>query len=127
MTVRDYRRRRWPAWLAAAAALLLAFAPPLSQVLAADATTARHGATAEHHRHHAATASGEAVSGFGEDCFRKCGYCDFLAHAPLLESGVPAWPAIAPTHGGPCAPLIRDPAARARFRVAQPRGPPATV
>ena len=127
MTIRDYRRRRWPAWLAAAAALLLAFAPPLSQTLAARAMTAHHGATAEHHRHHAETASGGVASSLDEDCFRKCGYCDFLAHAPLLENGVPAWLATAPAHARPRAPFIRDPATESRFRIAQPRGPPVPV
>ena len=127
MTIRDYRRRRWPAWLAATAALLLAFAPPLSQVIAARAMPAHPAAKAEHHRHHAETASGDAAASLDEDCFRKCGYCDFLAHAPLLENSVPAWPAIAPIHVEPHAASIRNPATESRFRIAQPRGPPVLV
>ena len=125
MTIGDYRRRRWPAWLAVVATLLLAFAPPLSQLLAARAASVPAGAMAEHH-HHAATSSGGTVAPhLDEDCLRKCGYCDFLAHAPLLENGVPALPAGVPARGTPCLPRIADPAATPRFRLAQPRGPPA--
>lgn len=124
MTIRDYRRRRWPAWLAVVATLLLAFAPPLSQLLAARAASAPAGAMAEHHHHAAAPSGGTVAPGLDEDCLRKCGYCDFLAHAPLLENSVPAMPAGVPAQVAPYLPRITEPAAAPRFRLAQPRGPP---
>lgn len=125
MTIREYRRRRWPAWLALVATLLLAFAPPLSQLLAARAMPASGEAVAAHHHHRdGAGERSPASHGSGEDCLRACGYCDFLAHTPLLHLGVPALPAALPAFAAVPTPLEVPTAAAPRYGVAQARGPP---
>lgn len=62
-----------------------------------------------------------------DDCFKKCGYCDFLGHTPSLAS-VP-YLAILFAPAVLRAPLHRESPLRsvARFNAAHPRGPPAVL
>jgi hypothetical protein len=129
--IRRFRRQRWGAWLAIFAMLLLALAPTVSQVL---------GAHAPHHRHdqHAAAVSdhaGHAGHGAQEaadddcagDCWRKCGYCDFLAHTPALAQVAHA-AIISPLRpAAPAAARRIEPRYARSFSRAQPRGPPVLV
>jgi len=125
MTIRDYRRRRWPGWLALVAALLLALAPPLSRLLAARAAPVHdHAATA--HAHHEGDGGGSLAQPriSGDDCLGACGYCDFLAHAPLVPNAVPDRRACVPVAMPAPAPRIDVPAHAPPLRAARPRGPP---
>lgn len=126
------------AWLAIFAMLLLALAPTVSQWRGAHAphdghaahvaasAPAGHAAASDHAGHvaHAALAQDASGDDCAGDCWRKCGYCDFLAHAPVLAAVAltiavsPLPPAIpAPRHR-------RAPRHAERFSPAQPRGPP---
>lgn len=112
------------AWLAIVAMLLLALAPTVSQVLGSHAPSHHRDASA--HATHASQghAHASADEGCGGDCWNKCGYCDFLAHAPALPGIAYALGLARPV--ATAAPLERRPAPRraARFTLAQPRGPP---
>lgn len=128
--IRRYRRQRSSAWLAIFAMLLLALAPTVSQVLGAHAphhAHAGHAAAASAHADHAAHASHrqpQADDDCAGDCWRKCGYCDFLAHAPALATVAHAL-VLVPLR--PAAPATRDriqPRLARPFSLAQPRGPP---
>lgn len=125
MTIRKLERQRCIAWMAVLAVLLLSIVPTVSQLVAGHAPHAHASMTAaEHARHfgHAAT-SGDR----DDDCWRRCGYCDFLVHAPAL-----ATVAYVPAFNGAAAPLPPDGVrAEPRYakpaRAAQPRGPPAVL
>ena len=101
---------------------LIAFAPTISRL--------RSLAAGDHatHMHHMGMAHGEQGAGDPkpDDCWSKCGYCDFLAHAPAI-GGVDH---VAPTFAfakarlaGADSVIAAAPAAFAQ--AAQPRGPPA--
>jgi|SRR5690348_6379973 len=128
--IRRFRRQRWSAWLAIFAMLLLALAPTVSQVLGAHAphhAHAGHAVAASAHADHAALASHlqpQADDDCAGDCWRKCGYCDFLAHAPALATVAHAI-VVAPLRAA--APATRhrsEPRVVRPFSLAQPRGPP---
>lgn len=105
------------AWLAVVAMSLVAVMPTLSRL---------HTSTC--HAHAAAiVAHHDCEQGAGdpsEDCWSKCGYCDFLAHSPGLTSFayVPAFVALVDR----APPSLNSPplATLAYALAAQPRGPP---
>jgi hypothetical protein len=123
MTIRRLERQRCIAWMAVLAILLLSIVPTISQIVLRHAPHVHASMTAAEHARHMGhmPASGPDRD---DDCWRKCGYCDFLAHTPAL-----ATIAFVPAFAGALAPAPID-AERAepRFakplRVAQPRGPP---
>jgi len=131
MTIRKLERQRCIAWMAVLAILLLSIVPTISQIVAGNAPHVHASMTAaEHARHvgHAAPVGGdEQGRDRDDDCWRKCGYCDFLAHTPAL-----ATIAYLPAFTGALAPApLNDERAEPRYakpaRVAQPRGPPAVL
>jgi len=125
--IRRFRRQRWSAWLAIFAMLLLALAPTVSQVLGAHAphhAHAGHAVAASAHADHASHLQPQADDDCAGDCWRKCGYCDFLAHAPALATVAHAI-VVAPLRAA--APATRhrsEPRVVRPFSLAQPRGPP---
>ena len=120
MRIRHFRRRCALDWLAIVAILLLALAPTVSQVISAHAPVHRHAVAMDGHAGHA----GHHAGASGEDCWSKCGYCDFLAHAPVLGAVAQAIALDAVRAAIPVlAPLWQSRHA-AGLRVAQPRGPP---
>jgi hypothetical protein len=130
MTIRKLERQRCIAWMAVAAILLLSVVPTISQIVAAHAPHAHVSMTAAGHAHHMGHAPGSGDDqrrDRDDDCWRKCGYCDFLAHAPALATiaSLPAFTgAVVP------APIDHrriEPHHAKPTRVAQPRGPPAVL
>jgi hypothetical protein len=127
MTIRKLERQRCIAWMAVLAILLLSIVPTISQILAGHAPHVHASMTAaEHARHmgHAPASGDDQGRDRDDDCWRKCGYCDFLAHTPALAT-IAYLPAVA----GAIAPApINEERAEPRYakptRVAQPRGPP---
>ena len=125
MTIRQLERQRCVAWMAVLAIVLLSVVPTVSQIVLRHAphVHASMGA-AEHARHLGHTA---AAADRDDDCWSRCGYCDFLAHTPALANI-----AYVPAFGGAIAPAppARE-SAGGRFarplRSAQPRGPPAVL
>lgn len=126
MTIRKLERQRCIAWMAVLAILLLSIVPTISQILAGHAPHVHASMTAAEHARHMghAPAGGDQGRDRDDDCWRKCGYCDFLAHTPALAT-IAYLPAVA----GAIAPApINEERAEPRYakptRVAQPRGPP---
>lgn len=111
--------------MAVLAVLLLSIVPTISQIVSGRMPHVHASMTAAEHAHHMAhaTAGGDR----DDDCWRKCGYCDFLAHTPALATiaYLPAFAgAVAPAPlGRACA----EPRYAKPVRVAQPRGPPAVL
>jgi hypothetical protein len=133
MKLRNARTHRPLAWIALFAIALASIVPSVQQLLAAYST---HDAPAmAMDMAHADHAMGAMQHGVGADdpCthgspasdpWHKCGYCDFLAHAPVLAS-VPIVALLA----APLPPvaLVEAPTRSldaTRHLVAQPRGPP---
>lgn len=152
--IRSAKTRRILAWLGLFAIALIAIVPTFSQLLArpgmALAAASHHGsgndhATAgglhlEHHAgadrdahasQHGATLTTPAGApclhdhgGKPDDCWKKCGYCDFLTQTPSL--GGFEYVAVFAA-GYPPPPAARAFTQRAHVldvRAAQPRGPP---
>ena len=127
MTIRKLERQRCIAWMAVLAILLLSIVPTISQIVAGHAPHVHASMTAAEHAHHMGHApirGDDQNRDRDDDCWRKCGYCDFLAHTPAL-----ATIAFLPAFTGAVAPApINDERAEPRYakptRVAQPRGPP---
>ena len=125
MTIRKLERQRCIAWMAVLAILLLSVVPTVSQIVLrhaphvhASMSAAEH---AQHMRHVPTTGDRD------DDCWRKCGYCDFLAHTPALATiaYVPAFTgAIVPA---PIDQQRAEPRYAKPLRVAQPRGPPTVL
>jgi hypothetical protein len=125
MTIRHFQNRRAPGWLVILAMLLLALVPTVSRVVGLHAPAHRHGVTQGGHAVHAGHHGGSGGDvGDGGDCWSKCGYCDFLAHAPAL--GALAHPiALHALHPSiPVPPTLCQPRLAVAFSAAQPRGPP---
>ena len=128
MTIRKLERQRCIAWMAVLAILLLSVVPTVSQIVLRHAPHVHASMTAAEHARHIghAPATGTDQSGNrDDDCWSKCGYCDFLAHTPALATiaFVPALTgAVAPI---PPARQSAEPRYAKPIRVAQPRGPPA--
>jgi DUF2946 family protein len=124
MTIRKLERQRYIAWMAVLAVLLVSIVPTISQVVLAKAPHAHASTTVAGHAGHL----GHMPSGDRDDeCWRKCGYCDFLAHTPTL-----ATIAYVPAFAGAAAPVAVDrecaePRYAKPLRTAQPRGPPSTL
>jgi hypothetical protein len=123
MTIRKLQRQRCVAWMAVLAIVLLSVVPTVSQIILRHAPHVHAQTLAAGHVHH----PGHAPAGGSpdDDCWSKCGYCDFLAHTPALATiaHVPAFAGAAAA-----APLLRaasEPHAAKPLRIAQPRGPPA--
>jgi hypothetical protein len=125
MTIRHFQNRRAPGWLAIFAMLLLALVPTVSRVVGLHAPAHHHEVVQAGHDGHAGHHGGPGGNaGDGDDCWSKCGYCDFLAHAPVL--GALVYPiALHGLHPSipPPSPL-RQPRLAIAFPAAQPRGPP---
>jgi hypothetical protein len=122
--------RRPVAFLALAAMLLVAVMPTVSQLRAAwGSTGASHGLMQHAMTGHEDSSHGHCDRKHGnpDDCFKKCGYCDFLGHTPSLAS-VPYLAIL-------LAPAVLRAAARVetplrsvvRFNAAHPRGPPSVL
>ena len=134
MSFRNVRLQRTCAWLGLVAIVLLSIVPTFSQLRAAAAPVAVEAhADAHHHCDGAMPGMAEHHDGApcphhpGDDPWHKCGYCDFLTHAPAIGGfAFVARFAIA-------LPSIAASAADARpvhaayFLAARPRGPPASV
>ena len=125
MTIRKIERQRCIAWMAVLAIVLLSVVPTVSQIVLRHAPHAHASLTAAGHAHHMGhvPASGDR----DDDCWSKCGYCDFLAHTPALATiaFVPAFTgAVVPM---PSARESAEPRHAKPIRVAQPRGPPAVL
>jgi hypothetical protein len=148
MTLRTARSNRLLAWMGLLAIVLLSTVPTISRVVAytshplaatrilADNQTAETGHACEgtHHSGHVdhdAPASIEHASAHcrhgdnpGEDCWHKCGYCDFLTHTPALGSFeffahfATALPPVLVSR------TLAQHAYATYFPAAQPRGPP---
>ena len=123
MTIRKLERQRYIAWMAVLAVLLLSFVPTISQVVLAKAPRAHASMSVAGHAGHL----GHMPSGDrDDDCWRKCGYCDFLTHTPAL-----ATIAFVPAFAGAVAPMpIERPRSESHYapiRAAQPRGPPSLL
>jgi hypothetical protein len=150
MTLRTARSNRLLAWTGLLAIVLLSIVPTISRVVAytsqplaaatrslADNATAETGHTckgdhrAGHADHDAPLSSNEHASAHcrhgdkpGEDCWHKCGYCDFLTHTPALGSfeffahfATALPPVLVPR-------TLAQSTHAAYFPAAQPRGPP---
>ena len=122
MTIRQLERQRCVAWMAVLAIVLLSVVPTVSQIVLRHAPHVHASmSAAEHARHVGHTA---AAGDRDDECWSKCGYCDFLAHTPALANI-----AYVPAFGGAAAPapLARESSASPfakPLRAAQPRGPP---
>ncbi len=125
MNRKHARTNRLAGWLALTAILLLTCMPVVSQVRATFVPHLHdHSLAHQGHEKHAVSGS---IDPSDDECWKKCGYCDFLTHTPALAIvayvpafvGMPPIAAVDYTHSG------------ARFdsgiRVAQPRGPPALL
>jgi hypothetical protein len=123
MTIRKLERQRLLAWTAVVAILLLSAVPTVSQLMHAHVSHAHAAMTlAGHAEHHGGDTGSDP-----DECWRKCGYCDFLAHSPAL-----ATIAYVPAFAGAVAPVLIDrgraqPRCAQPLRIAQPRGPPSIL
>jgi len=138
MSFRNARQQRTCAWLGLVAIVLLSIVPTFSQLRAASAAHVAVAADAHAARHHCDSempgmAMAEHHDGApcphhpGDDPWHKCGYCDFLTHAPAVGGfEFVARFSIA-------LPEIVAPSADARpvhatySLAARPRGPPTSV
>jgi hypothetical protein len=133
MKLRNACTQRTLAWIALFAIALVSIVPSVQQLLAVHAM--RAGSAIAMDVAHDGHAMGAMQHGVGVDdpCshgspdgdpWHKCGYCDFLAHAPVLAS-VPLVALLATPL--PPVSLVAPPARpvdATRHLVAQPRGPP---
>jgi hypothetical protein len=112
------------------AILLLSVVPTISQILVHHVPHVHGSMSAAEHAHHmghAPATGSDQGRDRDDDCWRKCGYCDFLAHTPAL-----ATIAFVPAFAGAAAPMPLDresvePRYAKPVRVGQPRGPPAVL
>jgi hypothetical protein len=128
MMIRQFQRRRALGWLAVLAMLLLALVPTVSQFVDAHSSHHAHGSAVSagfaHVHHHDA---GSAQDRSGDDCWHKCGYCDFLAHTPLLGMVAPIGLVGTAQPFVPAAARILQPRYAHTLQIAQPRGPPVVL
>jgi hypothetical protein len=133
--------------MAVVAILLLAVVPTISQVIASvpahaalrmlaseSAPASGHACEGTHSDHvgHEQPVPDEHANPHcrhgdrpGDDCWHKCGYCDFLTHTPAL-GGFGFLAQFASALPPQLVPLTREQRAHAAyFPAAQPRGPPA--
>jgi hypothetical protein len=135
MSFRNARLQRTCAWLGLVAIVLLSIVPTFSQLLATHGgrmAVAAH-ASAQHHCDGAMPGMADHRDGApcphhpGDDPWHKCGYCDFLTHAPALGGFelVARFAAALPEIVAP-SPDAR-PVHCAYLLAAHPRGPPVFV
>lgn len=147
MTLRTARSNRLLAWMGLLAIVLLSIVPTISRVVThmshplaavriladnpAEIGRACEGNSHAGHADHDAPASNEHAGAHcrhddkpGEDCWHKCGYCDFLTHTPALGSfeffahfAASLPPVLVPRN-------LAQRTHAAYFPAAQPRGPP---
>jgi hypothetical protein len=117
--IRSSKTRRRLGWLAVVAMLLVACAPTISRVRAA--LVAGQGVHAQHMAMHHHGGDPEDP----DDCWSKCGYCNFLANTPAIDSVEYVAPLVA-SAGSELVPDDAVPAPpHAPFaQAAKPRGPP---
>jgi len=136
MSFRNARLQRTCAWLGLVAIVLLSIMPTFAQLRAAPAAhvaAADSHATARHHCDGAMPGMAEHHDGApcphhpGDDPWHKCGYCDFLTHAPAIGGFelVARFTIALPELVAPSA--DSRPVHAAYFLAAHPRGPPASV
>ena len=140
MSFRNARLQRTCAWLGLAAIVLLSIVPTFSQLRATSdmpgAQIAAAGdarAVARHHCDGAMPGMPAHRDGApcphhpGDDPWHKCGYCDFLTHAPAIGGFelVARFSTALPEIIAPSADA--RPVHAAYFLAARPRGPPASV
>jgi hypothetical protein len=107
------------------AILLIAIAPTVSQFRA----VLRANAVGAHHHLASSDSSGapcadEHAGGLPDDCWKKCGYCDFLHHTPAA-GGINYHATFAAIDLVlPVARCIAGTAHSSYAQAAQPRGPP---
>jgi hypothetical protein len=137
MILRNARLQRTCAWLGLAALVLLSIVPTFSQLRAANVAHAvvasESPAAARHHCDGAMPGMAEHHDGApcphhpGDDPWHKCGYCDFLTHAPAIGGFefVARFATALPEIVAPSADA--RPFHAAYFLAARPRGPPVSV
>lgn len=134
MSFRNARLQRTCAWLGLVAIVLLSIVPTFSQLRAAAAPVAVEAHAASHH-HCDGEMPGMAEHRDGAPCphhpgddpWHKCGYCDFLTHAPAIGGFELVAPlAIALPDVAAFSPDAR-PVHAAYSLAARPRGPPSFV
>ena len=111
--------------MAVLAIVLLSVVPAVSQIVLRHAPHVHASMSAAGHAHHMGNMPMDGDR--DDDCWRKCGYCDFLAHTPALATiaFVPAFTgAVAPA---PVDQQRAEPRHAKPLRVAQPRGPPSVL
>ena len=132
MTIRRFQRQRCIAWMAVVAILLLSIVPTVSQIASLHGPHAGHthqSMPAGHAGQTAQAPKNQALKNADHDdeCWRKCGYCDFLAHSPALVA-LAYLPSLSPAPAP--IPIDRE-RARPRYATpilaAQPRGPPSLL
>jgi hypothetical protein len=130
--LRSTKMRRYIGWAGLFAILLVALAPTISQFRAASVgDTNSPVALFGMHAGHDMAAMGAAPQGAHgkgsappDECWKRCGYCGFLSHSPVMGGfahlAALAAPvaASAPDRGIPARPHASHSVA------AQPRGPP---
>jgi hypothetical protein len=117
--IRSSTTRRRVAWLAILAMALVALAPTIMRVRA----SLIHDQAGHAHHHHAGHAGDPAP----DDCWRQCGYCDFLAQTPAIGS-IDYVAAFLATHTSIVATSADTREAHASYvQAAQPRGPPSLI
>jgi hypothetical protein len=105
-------------WLGILATALLALAPTVMRLHASIGSA--HAGHA-HHMH----ASNRGGDPSPDDCWRQCGYCDFLTHTPLVDSVQYLAPFVALAgHDLFLRETMLPNAHEAFASAAQPRGPP---
>jgi hypothetical protein len=137
MSFRNARLQRTCAWLGLVAIVLLSIVPTFSQLRAASGvqlgTAADAHAVARHHCDGAMPGMPEHQDGApcphhpGDDPWHKCGYCDFLTHAPAV-GGFEFVARFATTFPDLVAPPADARPVHATYSLAaRPRAPPASV
>jgi hypothetical protein len=116
--------------LALFAMLLITFAPAVSQLLAAHASSGE--LTAELCSAHAsATSSQQAPEDHRDNLAHldgaACGYCHFFAHAPALPGAGIASALVLPAQSAVVVASFEDARRTAPFTHAQPRAPPVLI
>jgi DUF2946 family protein len=141
MMLRNARLQRTCAWLGLVAIVLLSIVPTFSQLRSGSAAhdvsvvqIARDShASSAHHCDGAMPGMAEHHDGApcphhpGDDPWHKCGYCDFLTHAPAIGGFefVARFSTALPEIVAPSAEA--RPVHAAYFLAARPRGPPSFV
>jgi DUF2946 family protein len=129
MTFRNARLHRGCAWLGLVAIVLLSIVPTISQLVGmhcdAQGSLGHRCEEAAHQR--AAHHDGTPLHGERGDPWHKCGYCDFLTHAPALGGFELAARFAVSLPRMPVSRVAVRPIRAAYPLAAHPRGPPQSV